>query len=589
MLPLNQDLPTKNEYQQILQSPRTYFTDPMVKSCIVETDPMGFPKVRSGGFALTYKVAISSNKWALRCFHKPSQERGPRYQVICKYIESHPSPILVNIDYQSEGLRYKGRVFPITLMEWIEGDTLGNYVYKNINNPKTLRNLPDEFLGVSRELERLQIAHGDLSNQNIIILKNHMILVDYDGMYIPDFKGYKSTELGNINFQHPGRNQNHFGPTLDNFSEIVIYLGLRSIAQSPWLYQQYGLGGEGLLLKYDDFRNPYDSSILTEIERIPELTAYVDKFKRICLADISTIPRLMDFLEGQIIEIGQPSAQISQRQLASLPIDATNRGTILEREDDSVVIIGKVSEVKRGMTRKDLPYIFMNFGDWRQHCFTVVMWSDTLDLFTQSGKNPSNYIDKWVSVSGVISVYETTYGKRPQIILDSPGDIAIITEQEAKDRLKGVGRVIIPDLPAVNYVTSKNHLDNPEKTTSSSTKSLEVFPSPIQPNSPTISQALSKMNKIQQQTISVTSEHKFGDPPLGNSINNTEKLNKLYSTLNQKPKTPSNSINTSSYTPSNPVMQKSTLSNSQRAQTVSTSTKPTKKNIFRKILDWLVG
>ena len=58
-------LPTPYDYQQILQHPRLYLGDSRLKNCEVELDPMGLPRVRSGGFALTYQLKNGNQKWAI--------------------------------------------------------------------------------------------------------------------------------------------------------------------------------------------------------------------------------------------------------------------------------------------------------------------------------------------------------------------------------------------------------------------------------------------------------------------------------------------------------------------------------------------
>ena len=118
------------------------------------------------------------------------------------------------------------------------------------------------------------MAHGDLSHSNIMIKNNSMVLIDYDGMFIPAFSGMHSTEIGHRNFQHPGRDQYYFSSEIDRFSAIVLYLALRAISYSDQIYQDYGLGGDGLLFTKHDFLDP-DSQIIFEVEKIPELSQYI--------------------------------------------------------------------------------------------------------------------------------------------------------------------------------------------------------------------------------------------------------------------------------------------------------------------------
>ena len=433
-------LPTPNEYQQVLQHPESFLGDPRLKLCKVETDPLGMPKVRSGGFALTYHLQNNGSKWALRCFHKVVTERESRYAAICRFLSSHRSDILIPVEYIQKGILVKDNWYPITIMEWVEGDTLDTYLYKNINNNTLISNLAIEFRRLVDEKSRLQIAHGDLSHLNIIIRNGKMVLIDYDGMYVPELSGRKSIELGNPHFQHPHRNENHFDHRLDRFSEIVLYLTLTSLISRPDLYYSFAKGGEGLLFKRDDFIAPYNSRLLNELENIPNLKSNIRQFRLICQNDINNTPPLADFIQNQPITItsglAKDTSPIGNNRF--IVFNSTHRGKLLENEGEYATVIGQVIEVHKSLTYTQLPYVFLNFGNWREQCFTVVLWSETLDLFQQSGQDPASYEGQWVSVTGLISIYNSSYGTRPQIILDSPTNIEVITYQEAQQRLLGI-------------------------------------------------------------------------------------------------------------------------------------------------------
>jgi hypothetical protein len=260
-----------------------------------------------------------------------------------------------------------------------------------------------------------------------------MILIDYDGMYVPELRGQKSTEGGNINFQHPGRNGNHFGPELDRFTEILIFLALKALSLRPDLYQTYGLGGEGLLFTQNDLLNPVSSKLLTEFTNIPSLKSYGEAFKQICQTDISRIPTLKDFLDGCPIEVSNTefAQPVPQYVVGPWPIDASYINELMNSLDENVVVIGKISKFRQAYTKYNDPYVFLNVGFWPQQTFTVVMWSDVLDMMEKAGKDPVAYEGHWVSVSGIIGSYQS----KPQIVLESPTDIAIISEAEAIIRL----------------------------------------------------------------------------------------------------------------------------------------------------------
>lgn len=435
------DILSKAEYQQLLQNPSIYLTDPRIRTCQVEKDPYtSLPKARSGGLALTYQITINQKKYALRCFHKIAQNRESHYQSITKFLTTHPSTTLIKTEFQPQGIRYQDKYYPITLMEWIEGESLGTYLFRNINNRASVQNLLDKFQRLVQELERLQIAHGDLSHSNIFISSGNLVLIDYDGMFVPDLKGRRSMEIGNINFQHPTRSELHFDSTIDHFSEILIFLALKALTLSPALYQKYGLGTEGLLFKQSDFIEPNSSKLIADLEQLPSLLSYVQNFKRLCHSSITSIPALRDFIENRPIEVTNIDYKepVYSLEVGSWPLDATDIQNLLRNETNSVVVIGRIDRIRKGFTWNGDPYVFLNVGIWPKQSFTIVIWSNVLELLKAAGRQPDDFEQKWISVSGVISIYT----ERPQIVLESPADIAIITEIEAKERLNNKKKIM---------------------------------------------------------------------------------------------------------------------------------------------------
>jgi hypothetical protein len=432
-------LPTLNDYQTKLQSPKSYLWDPRLKNSIVEKDQMGLPKVSSGGFALTYKLSSNGKIYALRCFHKAANERESRYSSICKYINNNSSRFFINVEYLPKGILHNGEWLPITLMDWVEGFTLSNYVYQFYKDKSKIQTLINDFVSLAKEIEKLNIAHGDLSHQNIIVKNLKLVLIDYDGMFLPEFSGKKSNELGNKNFQHPRRTDFHFNKYIDRFSEIVIYLSLQSILISPTIYEKYGKGADGLIFERNDFINPDHSKLINELRTITELKPIIIKFIDICKGDIDHIPNLNDFVEQRNLIIPIIDAPLPEQQLVTyIPIiNAINKGTVLENVGEFVTVIAEINEIHQAVTRNGKPYAMLNCGTYPKQSFSVVLWSEALDMLRIGGYGPHNYEDKWISVTGLLS----TYRNKPQIVLDSPSNIEIITKDIAHQRLSQKAQV----------------------------------------------------------------------------------------------------------------------------------------------------
>lgn len=98
-------------------------------------------------------------------------------------------------------------------------------------------------------------AHGDLNPDNILVREDDsIVLVDYDGMYVPAMKGEKSRELGTPDFRHPDRTESDFDEHIDDYAAVSILLSLKAIATNSSILERYG-AADRLLISENDARN----------------------------------------------------------------------------------------------------------------------------------------------------------------------------------------------------------------------------------------------------------------------------------------------------------------------------------------------
>jgi hypothetical protein len=427
--------PAITAYHEAIQTPRVSFIDPELAAAEVARHPvMGTPLVSSGGFALTYKLTNkhSGNKWAVRVFKTYIVDRQERYAQISRYIEQEPADYFVPIKYFARGIRVEGNLQPITSMPWVEGETLSRYLTTRYQNSQVLVALADEFKRVIDDLERRKIAHGDLSHLNIVVRNTgHIVLVDYDGMYVPALAGRESAENGNASFQHPGRRSANFDATLDRFSAIVIYLALQAISRAPRLYNKDDAADQ-LLFSRTDFLQPDQSKVLRQISALPELRTLVDRFRQICRTAFSNVPTLSAFLSGQQLTLPisvAPAPPSQPQQLSKKAIDATDIRTLRANFGNVVTIVGRVIDSWSGVAHgSGARYLFLNFGFDRGNRFTLIYWPDGLRLAEAQRRNPLGYKNKWVRVTGLLQEYRGN----PQIVYDEHVTVKVVPAAEAK-------------------------------------------------------------------------------------------------------------------------------------------------------------
>jgi len=372
----------------------------------------------------------------VRCFFKynPGQRR---YEAISRFLKTHPSPFLVPTTYLKQGIFVNGHWYPITKMLWVQGRTLGTFIEHNVTKRQAISNLLTRFQNLVRRLESLGIAHGDLQHGNIIVSNGTLVLVDYDGMYVPELDGSEVKERGHKNYQHPARDQ-EFGSYLDRFSSIVIYLALKALTLVPNLWDKYSTG-ENLLFRQKDFLLPDKSRLLADLEAIPVLQPLIPRFRSICRTDLIRVPRLADFISGQMAAV-LPESRIAPTQWEQyVVIPAERRQRLLEIVGQRVTVVGKITDYRLGQTKHNKPYVFLSFGNWRQGDFRLVIWSEAMQLFQSKGKNLQSYEGRWVSVTGLLTEYQKgSWPKRPQVIVEMPSEIEVLSgKEEVEHRISG--------------------------------------------------------------------------------------------------------------------------------------------------------
>lgn len=230
----------------------------------------------SGNYGSIYRISTGDGKfYALKCFTKKSLSINQRYSSISSYLNSmsQAPDCLTHFVYYPEGIKTRkvaGVYFPMLKMEWIEGVTLNQFISAHLAEPRVIKATGNRIVQAAMALQSAGIAHGDLSGDNIIIDgKGKIKFVDYDGMFIPPFRGEKATELGHADFQHPGRGAETYSEKLDTFSVVVIQLAMQALAIKPELWKKFnGDDPDCLILRKPDYLKPSESAVFSELKKI---------------------------------------------------------------------------------------------------------------------------------------------------------------------------------------------------------------------------------------------------------------------------------------------------------------------------------
>ena len=411
-------LPRGDEYNEAVQNPKIAFTDTDLKSSSVENNLLGLPKPYSGGFTITYKLFKPKQAWAVRCFHRDINELQKRYQAIENFLLTTRSPYFVETKYLSEGIKVRGKGYPVIKMRWLEGEPFNIYITRVCQQKAKIEKLLNEFVKLIDELEKSGIAHGDLQHGNIMVKNEKLYLIDYDGMYLPELASLPTSELGHPNYQHPNRAIQDYTPYIDRFSVLIIYIGLKAISVRPDLWHKYD-NSENILFKSQDFADLKRSELIQDLSTIPEILPLVKKIITCCYLNFRDLPNLADFLAGNFIaEPLDVSTTLTAPRNPYRILDANKQKSLLEHFGEKVEVVGKISSEDltshRTRTKKGAPYMYLTFGLPPKHTFTIAL---------KKGSIPAaSLVGKYVSVVGVIG----SYYKKPQMIIEQLPQIQVL-------------------------------------------------------------------------------------------------------------------------------------------------------------------
>lgn len=222
-------------------------------------DSEGKPIMSTGNFSVVFKMVDSKGLiHAVKCFTKEQDGRNDSYDEIAEELEFVSTNYLTSVKFYPNELFVSSRVteeteFPVVVMDWIEGLTLQESLERNLSS-NHIYSLLLQFSKMAMWLISQPFSHGDIKPDNIIVRDDDtIVLVDYDGMYVPSMKGLPARESGTPDYRHPMRAKNSvYDEHIDDFSIAVITLSLMILYKDPSLYEQKGQK-EGLLFSESDF------------------------------------------------------------------------------------------------------------------------------------------------------------------------------------------------------------------------------------------------------------------------------------------------------------------------------------------------
>ena len=273
-------------------------------------DDHGEPYRSSGAFAVVFKMKDEQTGkcYALKCFTEEQEGRAEAYRQIADELEFVDSSYITSVKYLDKEIFVDSSSceeddFPVLLMDWIDGETMENYIAENFQDNYAMAMLCYRFCKMAAWLRSQPFAHGDIKPDNIMVRPDgNLTLVDYDGMFVPAMKGQKSPTIGTKDFSHPLRTVDDFEETIDDFALASIALSLKAISLKPSLLDEYG-AADRLLFSAEDYRDLSKSKVVVSLS---ELLGDTDLRLLYSLFNIVFVKKNLSFVSFRMFNIALP-------------------------------------------------------------------------------------------------------------------------------------------------------------------------------------------------------------------------------------------------------------------------------------------
>ncbi len=292
--PVSASWPTRQEIVAVLASqPERLVTHECLECPVFQRGPTGIRCLGGGNTFAVPLVVANGDEWMLRFFNGPPEgSLADRYRSIEQMpLESRQAlgvPALYWLDSFLQNGRSEHLAVPAVLMRRVAGSQLDRFVGENYRDRFVMSTAAARLRDRLLAFESMNFGHGDLQDGNVLVNGEGSDLsvwfVDFDDCFLPGLTC--SNAVGHPNYQHPRRSTSDWGPHMDGFSGLLIWLALRAIAIDPKLWEDNEDDGR-LLFDADDLLNPGETELWRTLMKSPdrEVRDGTERLRGLCMAE----------------------------------------------------------------------------------------------------------------------------------------------------------------------------------------------------------------------------------------------------------------------------------------------------------------
>lgn len=260
-----------------------------------------------GSSSVVFKLSGGNRFYALKCYTTDLFGRWDYLRKVRQVLLKSENAWIVPFEIYENELEIEDdqnqtQTCSVLLMPWIDGERLLNQVklYCSQQNTASIRELCKSFIELAVNQIGQPFSHGDITPENIIVTPSgKMLLIDHDTFTFKDWENKPGRAGWSFPYHHPYRSQHEQDVNADQFSCLLITICLKALEHNPLLFEKFN-SSKGLLFNIDDFKNPRESAIVREIEKIKD--PFLQNLLKLLIIRLHKntidIPQLQSYLTG---------------------------------------------------------------------------------------------------------------------------------------------------------------------------------------------------------------------------------------------------------------------------------------------------